>query len=249
LIAGGTGVGSTLTYKTTTGVGATDAHIFQVGNNGATEAMRILTSGNVGVGRTTASYKLDVQGTGGNLIRVTNTTTSSTATIDFINNAGNGVTIGVTGSTYATYGALAANENYMYSGGAYTFMADGSGYFKWASGGSAESMRLQNGNLGLGTTTFGTSAVKVLAIKNGTAPSTSPTDTPQIYSADITAGNAAIHTRTENGAIIKLYQETTGVAAATFVANTSLIADDSATWGGYTIGQVVATLKLQGLLS
>lgn len=53
LLIGGTAVGSTLTYKTTTGIGTTDAHIFQVGNNGATEAMRILNSGNVGIGTIT----------------------------------------------------------------------------------------------------------------------------------------------------------------------------------------------------
>lgn len=51
LIIGGSGTTQTLTYKTTTGVGATGAdHIFQVGNNGATEAMRILNSGFVGIG-------------------------------------------------------------------------------------------------------------------------------------------------------------------------------------------------------
>ena len=51
LIIGGTGTTSTLIHKTTSGVGATGAdHIFQVGNNGATEAMRILNNGNLGVG-------------------------------------------------------------------------------------------------------------------------------------------------------------------------------------------------------
>ena len=53
LLIGGTAVGSTLTYKTTTGIGTTDAHIFQVGDDGATEAMRILNSGNVGIGTIT----------------------------------------------------------------------------------------------------------------------------------------------------------------------------------------------------
>ncbi len=50
LIIGGTGTTSTLTYKTTTGIGAAGAdHIFQVGNNGNVEGMRILNSGNVGI--------------------------------------------------------------------------------------------------------------------------------------------------------------------------------------------------------
>jgi len=52
-----------------------------------------------------------------------------------------------------------------------------------------------------------------------------------------------------NGATVKLYQETTAVVAAAFVSNTSLIVDDSATYGGYTMGQVVAALKAQGLLA
>lgn len=48
---GGTGTTQTLTYQTTTGVGASGAdHIFVVGNNGATEAMRIQNDGKVGVG-------------------------------------------------------------------------------------------------------------------------------------------------------------------------------------------------------
>lgn len=52
LLVGGSGTGSTLTLKTTSGVGATSAMIFHVGNNGATEAMRILNSGFVGFGIT-----------------------------------------------------------------------------------------------------------------------------------------------------------------------------------------------------
>ena len=44
-------------------------------------------------------------------------------------------------------------------------------------------------------------------------------------------------------------QPTTAIAAATFVTNTSLIADDSATFDGYTIGQVVAALRATGILA
>ena len=63
-----------------------------------------------------------------------------------------------------------------------------------------------NANVGIKTHTFGTSADGVLAIATGTAPSDSPADEFQVYSADIAAGNAAPHFRTENGAVIKLYQ-------------------------------------------
>lgn len=46
-----------------------------------------------------------------------------------------------------------------------------------------------------------------------------------------------------------IVQPTTAVAAATFVTNTSLIANDTATFDGYTIGQVVKALRNAGLLA
>jgi hypothetical protein len=49
----------------------------------------------------------------------------------------------------------------------------------------------------MGTTTFGTSAAKVLGIANGTEPSSSPADMAQIYSVDLSAGNATLGLRTE----------------------------------------------------
>jgi hypothetical protein len=42
---------------------------------------------------------------------------------------------------------------------------------------------------------------------------------------------------------------TTSITAAAFVANTSGIVDDTATYGGYTIGQIVAALKALGILT
>lgn len=52
LVIGGTGTGSTLSLRSTSGVGATDAILFQVGDNGATEAARFTTGGNFVVGGT-----------------------------------------------------------------------------------------------------------------------------------------------------------------------------------------------------
>lgn len=53
LFIGGTGTTSTLTLRSTSGVGTTGADIiFQTGNNGATEAMRILNAGSVLIGKT-----------------------------------------------------------------------------------------------------------------------------------------------------------------------------------------------------
>lgn len=44
-------------------------------------------------------------------------------------------------------------------------------------------------------------------------------------------------------------QQTTASAASTFVANTSLIANDTATFDGYTLGQVVKILRTIGILA
>jgi hypothetical protein len=71
---------------------------------------------------------------------------------------------------------------------------------------------IKNDNLLIGTLTpwtsnFDNNSRGVFYTQNGTAPTTLATDTFGMYSADITAGNAAPHFRTENGSIIKLYKE------------------------------------------
>jgi hypothetical protein len=112
-----------------------------------------------------------------------------------------------------------------------------------------ERARITAQGIGLGQTTFGTSATKTLAVSTGVAPTTSPADAFQMYSADITAGNAAAHFRTEGGAVIKLYQETTGVAAATLTGGGGTALTDTDTFDGYTLKQIVKALRNQGLLS
>lgn len=62
------------------------------------------------------------------------------------------------------------------------------------------------GNWGIGIESFGTSAAKVFSIANGTAPGSSIADSFQQYSADISAGVAAPHFRTEDGKIVRVYQ-------------------------------------------
>ena len=61
LVLGGTSTTQDLTLQTTSGIGASGADMhFLVGNNGATEAMTILNSGNVGIGTTTPDGLLHV---------------------------------------------------------------------------------------------------------------------------------------------------------------------------------------------
>ena len=59
----------------------------------------------------------------------------------------------------------------------------------------------KSGNVGIGTSTFGTNAVRVRAMLNGTAPTTSPANMFQEWSADVlgVAGKAGPHQRSEEG--------------------------------------------------
>src|SRR3990167_2288975 len=62
-LIGNTTTTGDLTLQTTSGVGTTGADMhFLVGNNGATEAVTILNSGNVGIGTTGPEVKLDLNG-------------------------------------------------------------------------------------------------------------------------------------------------------------------------------------------
>lgn len=92
-------------------------------------------------------------------------------------------------------------------------------------------------------------ATNTLTIHNGTAPAVNITDGVQVYGADVVAGNTALFVRTENGAILKLYQETTGVGSATRVGGGGTTLTDTDTFDGYTIAQVVKALRNQGILA
>lgn len=90
-ILGGTSTTADLILQTTSGVGATGADMhFKVGNNGATEAMTILNSGNVGIGTTGPAGKLQVYN--GNIL-VFNTATNPASS-----GAVNGLSLGFDGN-------------------------------------------------------------------------------------------------------------------------------------------------------
>lgn len=62
----------------------------------------------------------------------------------------------------------------------------------------AERMRISSvGNVGIGVSAWGSSARTVLGIATGTEPGSSPADMVQLYSVDISAGNASLGLRTE----------------------------------------------------
>jgi hypothetical protein len=79
-------------------------------------------------------------------------------------------------------------------------------------------------------------------IKNGVAVNESLTDHFALYSADITADNAAPHFRTENGSVIKLYQNANTVAIDDVLVNTGLRASGGIS--NFTNGIVTGTFSL-----
>lgn len=104
--------------------------------------------------------------------------------------------------------------------------------------------------IGVGSGSFDTNQRNCVNVKIGVAPATTITDVFNMYAADITAGNAAPHFRTENGNIVKIYQQTTGVGSATFAspgAGSTVKTDD--TFDGYTLQQIVRALRNTGLLA
>jgi hypothetical protein len=136
IITGGSGITQTLTFKTTSGTGSTGAdHIFLVGNNGATEGLRIQNNGNVGIGTSSPGATLDVKGT----IRL------SGATSGFVGLS----TAAAAGST--TYRLPTAD------GTSGQFLkTSGSGVLSWASDGGATSInglsdaKVEDGSIYLG---------------------------------------------------------------------------------------------------
>jgi hypothetical protein len=93
-------------------------------------------------------------------------------------------------------------QSYNRSGAAYTSLVYNALNHRWALSGVGGAMTLDaSGNLGLNTSTFGTSAAGVLSIANGTAPTTGPADTVQLFSVDRSAGNTIPAVRCEGSGV------------------------------------------------
>jgi hypothetical protein len=192
----------------------------------------------------------------------------------FLTNTTNTITIGGTGSRPTIFGtsiqigvstggnrlSFASGEGFIgtfsHSGGTHTFRNnfndDRGTTLILGDQNSALYFHAKNGqNLYLSTSpnTVAKTWQKSFWIQNGVAPDESLVDHFSMYSTDITAGNAAPHFRTENGAIVKVYQETTGVGASTLVTGVGTPLTDTDTFDGYTLKQIVKALRNQGLLA
>jgi hypothetical protein len=194
---------------------------FHLYTNG-TRRLTISNTGNVGIGTTSPTTLLNVSSSSATTVKIDATGATGNATIEF------------TGPN--NYPAII---NYGTNMGGLLIQGSGTTLYNFAT----------DGNFTIGNAGVPGFPTNTVTIKSGTAPSSSSVDTFTMYAADITAGNAAAHFRTENGGVIKLYQETTGVAAATFAANTGTAVNDASTFDGYTLNQIVKALRNLGILA
>jgi hypothetical protein len=162
---GGTGVADILKLKGTIGNGTLTSPAIQalVGNNGATTAMTILNNGNVGIGTTSPSTKLDVRGD--NTVTHGYGTAYLVSTDDFAIDKGGQLSFGgsITGTTPALFGSIAGRKE--------TAVENNfAGYLSLSTrldgGNNTEKVRItSSGNVGIGTT----APTASLMIKAGTA--------------------------------------------------------------------------------
>ena len=172
--------------------------LFYTVPNGSTtiaERMRITDAGNVGIGTLTPGSKLEVVGTSGyaadlkapaGSARILSTTGTNSTQFRLTNTAGN-FYVALDSSTGSNFGsAYSAN-----------LWHDGNYPMRFATNNTVKMTLDAVGNLGLGSTTFGTSAEKALALANGVEPSTSVVNQIAMGSVDLTAGNTIPYIRSE----------------------------------------------------
>ena len=119
------------------------------------ERMRIDSSGNVGIGTTSPTDKVQILDSGNLALRVESSGASNQSAVWTENNSGaiNGMFI--YGSSHSTYGAIGAGEGAFYSNTNINIMSDtASGTIKFSTGssGGSERMRIDSsGNVGIGS--------------------------------------------------------------------------------------------------
>lgn len=197
LLIGGTAVGSNITYKSTTGVGTLTgiAHQWTGGTNGATVIATMLNNGDLGLGTTLPVRKFHLQ------VQSTGFAPADSRSVAVIEGTADPYLLfssdstGSTGFMIDRSGVLDGWFDYSLTS---RFMAFGVA--------GAERVRLDSaGNIGIATTSFGTSAVGVFSQGIGTAPSTSPADVFQRTVVDsFGAGTASWQGRDEQGFLYTL---------------------------------------------
>lgn len=212
-LIGGSAVGSSLELRSTSGVGTTDFIKFTVGNNGATEAVRIVDSGRVGIGIEIPLTKLHLLSSGTSVITGSSDvmgnaciegpdvamTSNSPVNLAIVSNSALGADLGgtlglgakYTGNSWAAMAMIKGAKENATSGNLAGYLALGTRLNDGGSNNTTERMRITSvGNVGIGTTAPGggtTVGTNVVSIKNGTVPVGGVADQVSIFSKDVTA--------------------------------------------------------------
>ena len=269
--------GNTLTLDngqtTVQGAGTTSATTsFLVENSLGTEHLKVFDDGKIAFGKTTASTAFDFFGSrlnDANVIFVRNSSTgvNSSSGIRFQSPQNTNVaTFGCGGSSMTSANVAIENAAYMQANTGLhltMLMNDKSKSFKLYHGGSSADKNIFQIDSNVGNTvTYFKYGFKNTAgsyyegnrvthqLTTETAGSEDSTMTFQTSDGGSLVTNLTLQ---ENKVgfytATPVARATTGGSSATFTANTSGISDDTATWGGYTIGQVVQALQNIGILT
>jgi len=166
-----------------------------------------LNSTGLGVG-VSPGQKLDVVSSTGCVARIRGGSGSGQSAAFYVSNTAGTSTLAAFGDGANMIGGTVDSSAMVYAGASIPLVF----YVN-----SAERLRIDSsGNVGLGVTTFGTSAARVLSIATGTEPTTGPTGTVQWFTS----------TRSANNTIPAIFTEGSGVtnAAITNVTVTNKIA-------------------------
>ena len=137
-VTGGTGAASTLTIRSTSGTGTSDAIVFQTGSQ--SERMRINASGNIGIGTPSIATKLDIRGTSATIGSTVQIVGIGVSALMLGQDADGGVIRGQGGNSTLRFLVGGAGDNAAAAAG-------------------TEAMRIvSNGNVGIGTASPAASA-------------------------------------------------------------------------------------------
>jgi hypothetical protein len=176
--------------------------------------------GKLAIGKTSANYRLDV-----------NTSTTNNNEAIRVNNANSAVDgkVGIsftntwTGDAFGSVGGtLYMNHQYVGPNNAIQHCRFDFALNSLNTSPSVKVSVTAKSNILVGTPTENIADSHTIYIQNGTIPTSGITDGYKQYSSDITAGNAAPHFRTENGSIVKLYQNDNTVAIDDVLVNVGL---------------------------